>query len=71
MSPLRIHIHYQVVPADPLNKTCQRVCLSQHTVRQQKIKHENTTHDIKIEQKVVNMNRLTLNKRYEIEKRKF
>ncbi|OFY89696.1 MAG: hypothetical protein A2266_04025 [Bacteroidetes bacterium RIFOXYA12_FULL_40_10] len=44
---LRIHKHCQVAQkADTQIKTCQRVWLPQHTVRQQRIKHQNTTHGI-------------------------
>ena len=48
MPTLRKHTHCQVAQiADTQAKTCQRVCLPQHTDRQRKIKHENTTRGIK------------------------
>jgi len=38
-----IHIAKSLKKADTQTKTCQRVCLPQHTDRLRRIKHENTT----------------------------
>ena len=44
MPTLRNHTHCQVAQkANAQTKTCQRVWLPQHTGRQRRIKHENTT----------------------------
>jgi len=47
MLSLRSHTHLQATQAKTQTKTCQRVCLPQHTDRLRRIKHENTTMYIK------------------------
>ena len=64
MLTLRNHTHCQVAQnADTQTKTCQRVWLLQHTVRQRKIKHENTTMCISNAGEVLSLNEITINKR--------